>query len=653
MSSVLVAGKSHVTSVFARERGQGVLPVGEGGKLDIGLHTCTDTHDTTGYALESLHYTNNCKRFISDQVEDKSMDWQWTGGGGWSWNGWYQLDRGTQWMRMSDWEVAAQVRESGKYNYAGRKIQLKSNWNFELLDQLATSQFDRQVIMFLKYGWPLHFTGHNTTISRFNHKSADQYPEQIQQYIDRELEFQTMLGPFPDIPVRDRVAVSPMSTRQKAEPHKRRIISDLSWPPGWSVNDGIPPDEYVTGPINLRYPTIDDLCRRAVQLGPGVTGFKKDMTRAFRQFMICPMDWFLLGSYWNNQFYFDKVGVMGCRTAPFCCQSMTSLIRHFIQNMGYWLKNYVDDFMGLEYEQQAWLAYSALERLLRDTGVHEAEEKSVAPTTMIVFLGILFDLIEFQISIPKQKIQQTLELVREMSEALSVSLKTMQRLLGKLQFVGTCVRPGRVMIMRLLDSITGRTDDTSSIEVTENMRKDLRWWMQLLQSYNGVSMMWFTGDRKIDQSLSSDACLTGYGIFSQGQYAFGEFPKKYLNNNQYSITQLEMIALVVAVKLLIHNIRGKKVLMMCDNKAVVEIIMHGRSHNCILQQWLRELTYFTALNDCWVQVVHIKSVDNRKADWLSRAHADNMYKEKFDSIKRQHWVRLFPDPSLFEINNEW
>ena len=103
------------------------------------------------------------------------------------------------------------------------------------------------------------------------------------------------------------------------------------------------------------YPNIDMLCRCAAQLGPGnVLGWKKDMDRAFKQIVMCPSLWPLLGFMWGGYVYFDKTAIMGRRSAPYICQRVTNFIRHIMENVDYFVANYVDDFMGLETRECAW-----------------------------------------------------------------------------------------------------------------------------------------------------------------------------------------------------------------------------------------------------------------------------------------------------------
>ena len=82
-------------------------------------------------------------------------------------------------------------------------------------------------------------------------------------------------------------------------------------------------------------------------------------------------------------------------------------------NLSYVVYNYIDDFMSIDREEMAWRSYKVMGALLRDLGVKEAEQKSVPPSHIIEFLGILFDIIKMTISIPKEKIVELEKLLNE------------------------------------------------------------------------------------------------------------------------------------------------------------------------------------------------------------------------------------------------
>lgn len=193
-----------------------------------------------------------------------------------------------------DLQLAGRVRESGIPNVYGTQIPLKSLWNFQLLESLARSTSDREVVQFLRFGWPLNRElDAPLTITLTNHTGATAFATEVDAYFQKELHSNALVGPLCTLPAMEHMAVSPLTTRPKKSSSKRRVISDLSWPAGALVNDGIPKSEYLGQVFKIKYPSVDLLCRRAVELSVGkpqgkIQGYKVDLHCAFRQIPMCP-----------------------------------------------------------------------------------------------------------------------------------------------------------------------------------------------------------------------------------------------------------------------------------------------------------------------------------------------------------------------------
>ena len=74
----------------------------------------------------------------------------------------------------------------------------------------------------------------NTNI--VNHPSASKFPNDIDEYFDKELKNRAIVGPYQDFPF--QVQYSPILSRPKAD-DTRRVIVNLSHPWGQAVNDHI------------------------------------------------------------------------------------------------------------------------------------------------------------------------------------------------------------------------------------------------------------------------------------------------------------------------------------------------------------------------------------------------------------------------------
>ena len=73
------------------------------------------------------------------------------------------------------------------------------------------------------------------------------------------------------------------------------------------------------------------------------------------------------------------------------------------------------------------------------------------------------------------------------------SIKQIQSLLGELNFVGSCERPSRIFISRLLTWLRSLQVDKSDRFlkniIPDFAKKDLIWWSRFLPIYNCVSKM--------------------------------------------------------------------------------------------------------------------------------------------------------------------
>ena len=550
------------------------------------------------------------------------------------------------------------VRQDGRINAIGCRIQVKSNWNLQLVDSLCQCDEDKRVATFLRYGWPTNRDNSPLPITCQNHDSATHFTEQVREYLCKEIRYGTLMGPYATPPFDSRyTAVSPLSTRAKKQSMKRRIIMDLSWPPeGPSVNSGIPKDTYLGVPHKVRFPTSDDICRRAMSLSNNGTipifGWRKDMERAFKQVPLDPSCYSEMGMFFLGAYLFDKMAVMGCRSAPMACQDTTSFISRVMKYIDYVVYNYVDDFMSVDQEQMAWRSYVTMGNLLRDLGVTEAEEKSVAPTQKIEFLGIWYDFITMKIYLPQDKLREIKEQLDRWVRWATTNKKQLQQLAGKLQFAAVCIRPGRVLLNRIYDAIANM-DESVRYNIDIELRKDIIWWRIFMKDYNGRSIMWLPLQTKMNEMLATDACLQGAGGICENSYFHTRFPESLEVGKKYHIAHLEMIAIVVALKIWKDKLSKQKFLIGCDNQNVVAILTTGRTRNKLLQAILREITFLLAKMGSELCIHYIKSENNVIPDLLSRWYNGESYIKEFYRRKKASWQEININDELFKISHNW
>lgn len=182
-----------------------------------------------------------------------------------------------------------------------------------------------------------------------------------------------------------QLKISPLNTVTKRDSPERRVILDLSFPSGKSVNDHISKEFYLGEKVELSYPNVDDLVGIIKDKGPRCMLFKKDLKRAYRQIPVCPGDIHFIGFSWENCLFVDRVLPMGLRSSAQICQRITTAVCYMYFQMGFSAVNYLDDFGGAEILEHAQKAYECLGELLNSCGLEESKKKSVEPTNRMTF----------------------------------------------------------------------------------------------------------------------------------------------------------------------------------------------------------------------------------------------------------------------------
>ena len=158
------------------------------------------------------------------------------------------------------------------------------------------------------------------------------------------------------------------------------------------------------------------------------------------------------------------------------------------------------------------------------------------------------------------------------------SIKQIQSLLGKLNFVGSCVRPSRNFISRLLSWLRSldKSDRFLKHIIPDLVKKDLIWWSRFLPIYNGFSMMLY--DVFTRQLFARLWWFLERGLLSVSFQ--GRFWRKTF------IQQLWRFIYSCLLEIVGKNFRGQWILVFCDNMAACQIINIGRSRCEILQAFL-------------------------------------------------------------------
>ena len=475
-----------------------------------------------------------------------------------------------------------------------------------------------------KFGFRIPYVGSREGRFSKNHSSANTMPELVNERFKEEIQLGRVAGPFSSPPLPNLI-VSPIGLVPKSTPGEYRLIFDLSFPIGESVNAGIPPEE-----ASVSYTKFDEITKLVRHEGVGSYLVKIDIKSAFRLLPIHPDDFELLGMQYQGKYFIDKC-------LPFGLSVSCALFEKFSTFLEWCLKHYtgsdqiihyLDDYAACDKQVQG--AKSILDKslsLFASLGVPIAENKIEGPSTSIKFLGLEVDTVAMLVKIPVDKLQN----LRSSIDALlhrqgkKITLRELQSMIGKLNFACRAVLPGRAFCRRLIDATCGVNKPYHRIRVSKEMAEDLYVWKMFLDNFNGANIMIDVWDEHHLDLFTDASGSIGYGAFFDGHWVADAWPKA-LQTCAPDITFKELFPIVLALHLWGHHFSNKKVIFHCDNQAVVCIINKQSTRSPRSMHLVRCMVSVCLLRNIVFKAVHIPGLENNIADALSRLQFDRFKK---------------------------
>lgn len=410
--------------------------------------------------------------------------------------------------KIKELQVYESCRVAATHNLMGPRVSLPSGIKIEAWKKYSTGHTDDYwLLQCIEYGYPMQYRGPAlySDISD-NHSSATNFSAHVQKYIQKESGFGGLIGPFEQPPFQPWCHVAPLMTRPKTGTQERRIIVDLSYPRSSNPNMHIEKN-VVFGQSQVHVlPTINDVTRIVTSCGFDLVLRSLDIARAYRNFRLDPYDWPLSCIQVEGKFFIDICMPFGSRLSSLYMQKMSNMITRALADMGVNCLIYLDDALvicpkGRDPERDFNTALS----IVREMGLPLAWEKLISPAPVIRFLGVIIDVKQREIRIPKDKCDSFLELITEISDRRWISKRTLQQVIGHINHIGKGVQAARLFMNRLLCELRSCE---SGIYMDENIRRDLMWFQRFLHQFNGRAMIL---DELPTRVIEADSCLSGGG----------------------------------------------------------------------------------------------------------------------------------------------
>ena len=126
---------------------------------------------------------------------------------------------------------------------------------------------------------------------------------------------------------------------------------NLSHPQGVSLNDNVDKIRFDSRPFSLKLVTVDDIDREILALDRQLI-FKIDVSRAFRNLRVDPVDILKLGITWDASYYLDSAIAFRWMHGTSAFQMVADAIAHIMSTRRRKVLPYVDDFIVVA---EVWL----------------------------------------------------------------------------------------------------------------------------------------------------------------------------------------------------------------------------------------------------------------------------------------------------------
>lgn len=424
-----------------------------------------------------------------------------------------------------------------------------------------------------------------------------------------------IIGPFQVKPM-DDLFISPLCVIPKPDSNKMRMIFNLSYPPGRSVNDNIE-ERYRT----VSYCSVQEVGEYLLENYPtGAWAAKIDLEDAYRMVPIHQDDWKFLGINVEGRFYVDRMLPMGASSSCQLFQRISDGLKEIFLTSTTNAKvfNYLDDFLFISgSKEQCDASVKTFEVMCKNIGVPIANHKTIRACQSITFLGLGLNTKDLSVYIPEEKRKKTLKKLDNFLQKNDPKVKQWQSIAGSLSHVSQVLRAGRTYLGGMYGGLAGILSQRGNVrrKLTSEVKEDLTVWQTLLKTPPYQPFKLLKSNWSPHPPLFTDASTSiGYGATWGTQWFYGNWPTGTKNN----IATLELYPIYMALLMLGDRVCDTVIKVFTDNMALVSVINKLYSRDKSLRRLLKPITQLCLKQNLHIRAYHIPGVKNRGPDMLSR-----------------------------------
>ncbi|KAI2649876.1 Transposon Ty3-G Gag-Pol polyprotein [Labeo rohita] len=304
--------------------------------------------------------------------------------------------------------------------------------------------------------------------------------------------------------------------------------------------------------------------------------------------------------------------------------------------------NYIDDWLILAQSREIALQHRDIVLAhVVSLGLRLNTSKSVlSPAQRTTYLGIVWDSITMRARLSPARIETIRQTMSKVRLGQEHSVHQYQKMLGLMASASTVIPLGLLHMrpFQLWLKARGfhpRANPRRQIKVTRRGLRTLSPWLRPRFLTLGPTL----GAPCRRRLLTTDASLVGWGAVLEGRPAQGKWEGHQLD---WHINCLELMAVFLALKYFLHQLRGCHVLVRVDNTAAVSYLNHQgglRSRN--LNRIARQIFLWAQDKFLSLRAVYIPGQWNVGADLLSRQTLPTGEWKLHPEVVKQIWTRFY------------
>lgn len=325
-----------------------------------------------------------------------------------------------------------------------------------------------------------------------------------------------------------------------------------------------------------------------------------------------------LGVEWQGVKYVFCTLPQGLASSPYYFYKILRPVVEYLRENGVRIVLYVDDFILMLKPNIATDHIDLFIHTLQELGwTINFEKSTLIPSKKCTYLGFILitdhtDGIPY-IKVTRQRIRRLKKDIKRCLKLKSTTARKLACITGQCVSMTKAILPAKLLLRNAYRTIAKRESWDSVIHLNDHTLKDLTWWQEAIDNWNGAPIR----TRPVDVQIASDASSFGWGACIENlnleasgiwNTQIAHMPSNYR----------ELLAVGLALKSFGPHIRGKSVQILSDNITTVACLNRLYTPSQELGQLVKRVWLEAHAWEVDVQAKYLAGHLNQHADMLSR-----------------------------------